>query len=92
MKIQSFQTQYCEFIPNTLKEGVLYISTEYKLATHLCACGCGIQTVTSLGPGEWDLKDNGHGFITLTPSIGNFKGEQPYHAHYYITNSRVEWL
>lgn len=89
--INNITPQYVEFMPNILQEGVIYISERFRLAIHLCACGCGKKTVTPLGSDDWTLIDN-NGSITLKPSIGNFKGESPYHAHYYITDNRIEWL
>ena len=69
--------------------GVLYISKEFGVAIHLCACGCGGKTVTPLN--KWKLTENEKG-VTLRPSIGNWSGESPYHAHYYITNNKIQWL
>jgi hypothetical protein len=91
MKATELKPQYCDYIPDNPSEGVLYISTGFKVAVHLCACGCGGKTVTPIMPGEWTLTDGG-GKITLRPSIGNFSGESPYHAHYYVTENRIEWL
>jgi hypothetical protein len=85
---------YVETVPDTLKMGLLYISKKYGCAVHLCACGCGENTVTDLQPNwkdGWVLTEN-NDLITLRPSIGNFKGESPYHAHYYITNNKIKWL
>lgn len=82
---------YCDTVPDVMKEGVIYISKEFRLANHLCACGCGVETVTPLGKDNWQLTDN-NGLVTLRPSIGNFRWENPYHAHYYITNNKIEWL
>lgn len=82
---------FCELVPDTLEEGKLYISERYSCAIHLCACGCGQKTVTPINsPKEWQLTNN-NGLITLRPSIGNFNGENPYHAHYFITNNKIEW-
>lgn len=83
-------------VPKEMEEGVLYISNEFGLAIHLCACGCGRQAVTPLNgyrgrTSGWTLVEN-DGNLTLRPSIGNFSGESPYHAHYYITNNTIEWL
>jgi hypothetical protein len=81
----------CVEIPRDLEEGKLYISTEYSTAIHLCACGCGGKTVTPLSPSHWQLTEN-DGKYTLRPSIGNWSGENPYHAHYFITNNKIEWV
>ena len=91
MKQTELKPIYCETLPDKLKEGVLYISKEFRLANHLCACGCGMETVTPLGKDGWQITDNNE-LVTLRPSIGNFRWENPYHAHYYITNNKVEWL
>ena len=39
---------YVETVPETLEEGKIYISEKYGTAVHLCACGCGLHTVTGL--------------------------------------------
>jgi hypothetical protein len=91
MKINELKPEYVYYVPDKMEEGVLYISREFRLANHLCACGCGIETVTPLGKDDWQLTDS-NGLVTLRPSIGNFRWENPYHAHYYITNNNIEWL
>ena len=79
----------CEFIPETLSQGKLYISEKYNTAVHLCACGCGNKVVTPLKHGFWSMikKDD---LITLRPSIGSFN--LPCKSHYFITKNKVEWL
>jgi|SRR5687767_11994911 len=89
-KLSEIQPVYCEEIPEEMEAGKLYICIRYNIAVHLCACGCGVKTPTPIKPGEWTLTDSG-GKITLRPSIGNFMGESPYHAHYYITDNKIQW-
>jgi len=89
MKTHKLSIEHHQHIPEELKQGILYISKEYKIAIHLCACGCGGKTVTPLD--EWKMTEQ-NGKITLRPSIGNWVGERPYHAHYYITNNKIQWL
>ena len=91
VKLTEIQPVFVELIDFELEYGFLYISEEYKTAVHLCACGCGGKTVTPIGDGEWSITNN-DGVVTLRPSIGNFMGESPYHAHYYITNNKIDWL
>lgn len=91
MKQTEVTPVYCEEIPADLEPGKLYITKQYQVAVHLCACGCKGKTVTPFCKGEWTLTDKG-GAITMRPSIGNFSGENPYHAHYYITDNKIEWL
>lgn len=90
-RIHSLTPVFVETINGDPEHGKLYISEQYEVAVHLCACGCGGKTVTPLGPGEWSInKINDK--VTLRPSIGNWSGENPYHAHYYITENKIEWL
>jgi len=83
---------YVHYMPKPLEPGKLYISKEFGLAIHLCCCGCGVETVTPLTetrekPGDgWVLTEK-EGKVSLQPSIGNFSGENPYHAHYIITDN-----
>lgn len=90
-RISEIKPKYFENIPKELEEGILYIKKN-DTAIHLCACGCGLETVTPLSPPEnWTLIDN-NGLVTLRPSIGNTKREAPkYHAHYFITNNKIIW-
>jgi len=91
-KTLEIEPVYVDVIPDVLSTGKLYISNKYSTATHLCACGCGVQVVTPfLREGTWTLS-NFEGKVTLRPSIGNWSGQRPYHAHYYITNNKIEWL
>ena len=39
----------------TFEGGVLYILRKYKMASHLCCCGCGNKGVTLLNPSGWKL-------------------------------------
>lgn len=91
MKITEIKIEYVEQVPDNINEGILYISEKYNTAIHLCACGCGAETVTPLSAGEWTLTKINDS-VTLRPSIGNFKGQNHYHAHYYITDSKIQWL
>ncbi len=77
-----------EFMPADLAPGVLYVSEEYGVAGHLCACGCGNKVIVPLGPAEWTFHENG-GRPTLRPSIGNW--QLPCRSHYVISNGRIEW-
>ena len=88
MKITELLPVYVEEMPEVLEEGKLYISEKHIVAIHLCACGCGEKTVTPLGKRGWMMIRNAN-LITLRPSIGNFSGEKPYHAHYWVTDNKV---
>jgi Family of unknown function (DUF6527) len=89
-KVNSLVRKYVEFMPerSEMTEGIIYISRLYNLAIHLCACGCGTETVTPLNAATgWDLVDDGK-TISLTPSIGN---QKICGSHYWIRNSKIEW-
>ena len=88
--IEELKIEYVNLMLEEPKDGILYISEEYKVAIHLCACGCKQKTVTPLGAGEWTLIKNGE-LVSLSPSIGNFNGENPYHAHYFIRDNKIVW-
>ncbi|MBT2655362.1 hypothetical protein J7E81_08945 [Bacillus sp. ISL-18] len=82
------QHKFVEFIPSEIEENVLYISIEYDVAKHKCACGCGVDIVTSLSPARWRLTYDGE-TVSLSPSIGNWS--HPCKSHYFITNDKVLW-
>lgn len=90
-RINELRPVFVEYMPKEKEEGILYISERFNLAIHLCACGCKRQTVTPFNGRGWALT-NSNGLITLRPSIGNWKWEKPYHAHYYITDNKIQWL
>ncbi|MET3591737.1 hypothetical protein ABID26_001121 [Mesorhizobium shonense] len=84
-----FRLAKVHYVPAVLEPGVLYVSEEYKIAMHLCACGCGSKVPVSLGPAGWTIKER-NGKPTIRPSIGS--GQLPCRSHYFITDGRVEWL
>lgn len=86
MKTQSLEPRYIIEMPSELQEGVLYISKQCHVAIHLCACGCGQQTVTPFGKDGWELTDN-NGLVSLHPSIGNQQFEC--HSHYWVKENKV---
>ena len=75
-------------MPRQIEPGLLYVSEEFEVAGHLCACGCGEKVITPLGPAEWSLHDSTDG-PTLTPSIGSW--QLPCKSHYWITGGEVRW-
>ena len=75
-------------MPNELSQGILYVSREYAVAGHLCACGCGAKVMTPLGPVEWTYSERS-GRATLYPSIGNW--QLPCRSHYFITDGQIRF-
>ena len=80
--------EFVEFMPEEIKEGILYISLEYNTASHKCCCGCGMRVVTPLHPTDWALIYNGVS-ASLNPSIGNWSF--PCRSHYWIRNNKIAW-
>ncbi|MDC7217612.1 MAG: DUF6527 family protein [Spirochaetales bacterium] len=76
------------YLPKVLEEGYLYVSEEFGIAGHLCACGCKSKVITPLEPTEWSIKivDDKP---SLDPSIGNW--ELPCKSHYWIIDGTIEW-
>jgi Family of unknown function (DUF6527) len=83
-----FEIQRVHYMPKELKPGVLYVSGEFDIAIHLCACGCGSKVKTPLGPTEWSIEETKSG-LSLRPSIGNW--QQPCQSHYWIKSGAVVW-
>jgi Family of unknown function (DUF6527) len=77
-----------EHLPRELAPGILYVSEEFAVAGHLCACGCGNKVITPLGPAEWQLTER-NGRPTLHPSVGNW--QLPCRSHYVIAEGQIRW-
>ncbi len=87
-QVQSFERQDVRHVPEILHPGVLYVSADFGVAVHLCACGCGGEVVTPLrpqSPNGWTLDGT-----TLRPCIGNQSWACG--SHYYVTKGRIQWL
>ena len=82
------RNEFVDHIPEKLDDGVLYVSMRFGTVVHRCACGCGEEVVTPLGPGEWRLTYNGR-TVSLEPSIGNWSFQC--RSHYWIDEGTVRW-
>lgn len=83
-----FGLERVRYMPKDLKPGVLYVSEEFDIAMHLCACGCGSKVKTPLGPTEWSVAETDSG-PSLSPSVGNW--QQPCKSHYWIDRGEIRW-
>ena len=86
-KMARLTLQRVHHMPRELESGILYVSDEFEVAGHLCACGCRNKVMTPLGPTEWTFTDTRG--PTLRPSIGNW--QLPCKSHYWIDGGRIEW-
>ena len=87
-RITHLDYQFVDLVPETLLEGILYVSIRYAIAIHNCCCGCGNRVVTPLDPNQWELTFDGQS-ISLSPSIGNWN--YPCRSHYWIYRGNVKW-
>lgn len=86
-----FEVRYVEYIPTSekMEHGVMYVSRMFQTAVHLCACGCGCQSVTPFGSIHgWEFKSKGTK-VSLSPSILNTNC--PNRAHYFVRDNKIVW-
>jgi len=88
MKTEFLEAEFVEYMPQSLKDGILYVSMGFGTAIHNCCCGCGNKVVTPLSPTDWKLIYDGEN-ISLSPSIGNWSF--PCQSHYWIRSGKIEW-
>lgn len=88
MRHSCLQHRFVEYIPDTLEEGILYVSTEYMIVAHNCCCGCGSEVSLPLSPTDWRLSFDGK-TVSLEPSIGSWS--LPCRSHYWITRNQIHW-
>lgn len=86
--MKTIQHKFVERIPETLVEGIVYVSIPFETVIHKCCCGCGNEVVTPLSPTDWRITFDGDS-ISLDPSIGNWSFNCK--SHYYIRNNRIDW-
>ena len=84
----SLRHEFVTYIPDTLEDGVLYVSIRYATVVHRCCCGCGNEVVTPLDPSDWEMMFDGKS-ISLSPSIGNWS--LACQSHYWISRNKVRW-
>ena len=88
-RVGELRPLFVEYFPDEFESGILYVSMQYAICGHLCACGCGEKVITPLSPTRWKLVYNGED-VTLYPSIGNYSFACQ--SHYFLTNGNVVWV
>lgn len=86
-RAERFVAQIVDAFPSPLQPGVLYVSTAYSTAAHICPCGCGSEVVTKLSPARWKVIFDGE--VSLSPSVASTG--LPCNSHYFITRGAVDW-
>ena len=87
-RLETIELKHVRLMPAELAPGVLYVSEEFGVAAHLCACGCGSKVTTPLDATEWALEETESG-PTLRPSVGNWQLECQ--SHYWIERGEIVW-
>ena len=67
--------EFVDKMPDSIEEGVIYISIPFETVIHKCCCGCGSEVVTPLSPADWSVTFNGES-ISLEPSHDPLLGPQ----------------
>lgn len=86
-RAQHYVAEFVESFPTPMEPGVLYVSTRYSTAGHLCPCGCGCEVITKLSPARYRVIFDGE--VSLHPSVASTG--LPCNSHYFITRGQVEW-
>lgn len=86
-RVERYTAEFVESFPTPMQPGLLYVSTTYSTAGHICPCGCGREVVTKLSPARWKVIFDGE--ISLRPSVA--ATGLPCNSHYFITRGGVEW-
>lgn len=86
-RTERYTPEFVESFPTPMEPGVLYISTMYSTAGHLCPCGCGHEVVTKLSPARYHVVLDGE--VLLRPSVA--ATALPCKSHYFITRGQVDW-
>ncbi len=84
---ERYVAEFVEAFPTPLAPGILYISTTYSTAGHICPCGCGAEVVTKLSPARYRITFDGE--ISLSPSVA--ATGLMCNSHYFITRGEVDW-
>ena len=87
MRVSKIVPEFVVSFPQELETGVLYVSTQFSTAAHLCACGCRREVITPLSSAQWVLTLDGS--VSIRPSIGNWG--LPCQSHYLIDHSTIRW-
>ncbi len=87
-RISRLTPEFVDTMPDSLEDGIIYISQKYRIALHRCACGCGEEVSTPLGPTEFTVRMDAD-LVTVWPSIGNH--DYPCKSHYVIDRGMIVW-
>lgn len=82
---------FVETMPDNYERGKVYISETYKVANHICLCGCDNMTVMPFGdPKYWQLVKESNGTVSFIGSVGNYSF--PCKSHYIMTKNNANFV
>jgi hypothetical protein len=84
---QHYVAEFVDSFPTPMQPGVLYVSTTYSMAGHICPSGCGREVTTKLSPARYKIIYDGE--ISLKPSVA--ATGLPCNSHYFIARGEVDW-
>lgn len=87
-RVNRLVTVFLSELPESLEDGILYVSRECCVALHNCACGCGEEVSTPLVSTEYRLTMHDEG-ASIWPSIGNH--DFACASHYIIKRGGIVW-
>jgi hypothetical protein len=86
-RTEHYTARFVESFPTPMEPGILYVSTTYSTAGHICPCRCGRDVITKLSPARWRVILDGE--VSLSPSVA--ATGLPCNSHYFITRGIVDW-
>lgn len=89
MRSDTLKPQFVENAPETLEDGIVYISIPFRVAVHKCCCGCGGEVTTRISPTGWEITYDGRD-ISFSPSIGPTTSACK--SHYIVRRGRLKWF
>ena len=89
MRSDTLKPIFVENVPETLEDGIVYISIPFRVAVHKCCCGCGGEVTTRISPTGWEISYNGED-VSFSPSIGPTTSACK--SHYIVRSGRIRWF
>ena len=89
MRKNNYSTEFVQYMPEELEEGVLYIAPHFECALHKCMCGCGEIVCTPLSKNQWNWKFDGIS-ASISTSVGNYSFQCK--SHYFLSDGIVRWV
>lgn len=93
LKKVPYEPVFVEEMPDYYERGKVYISETYKVAKHICLCGCDGMTVMpfDIVPNRWwQLVKENNGTVSFIGSVGNYNFDCK--SHYIMTKNVANFI